>query len=81
MCYLQFKNNSELSGFFKGFRCTLLYLDLAYKNENYNEILEMDKQLRDTIWAKQTNFSKYIDVLVFGACYKLVNIPNILLEL
>lgn len=73
---LQFKNKSELSAFFKGFRCTLLYLDLAYKNEKYNEILEMDKQLRDTILAKRTNFSKYIDVLIFGACYKLVNIPN-----
>lgn len=56
-------------------------MDLAYKNKNYNEILEMDKQIRGTISAKQTNFSKYIDVLVIGACYKLVNIPNILLEL
>lgn len=71
---LQFYNDPELNVFFNGFKCTLLYLDLLYKSQGYQEIIEIDKKCRNTIWAKRTNSLKFIDVLVFGACYKLVKI-------
>lgn len=59
--------------FFSGFQCAHLYMDLLYENGKYEEIINVDKKLRQDLREKRTNFSKFIDVLVFGACYKLVS--------
>lgn len=70
--FFQFYYHPKVRVFFKGFQCTLLYFDLAYKNGNYTEIVEMDQIARRTIWAKGGDHFKFIDVLVIASCYKLV---------
>lgn len=47
-------------------------MDLLYLSQKYDEILEIDSERRQHQWSARTNFSKFIDVLVFGAAYKLV---------
>lgn len=72
----QFYYHPNVRVFFKGFQCTLLYFDLAYKHGEYKEILEMDKIARRSIWAKGSEHFLFIDVLVIASCYKLVSMPN-----
>lgn len=75
----QFYNDPKLNEFFGGFKCTLICLDLLYINGKYSEILKIDSEKRQHLWSIRTNFTKFIDVLIFGASYKLVSfIYNIL---
>lgn len=55
-----------------GFKCTWLLFDLLYKSGNFEKIIEIDMENRPKMWSNTTNFSKFLDILVFGACYKLV---------
>lgn len=73
MFFPQLYNDAKLHAFFAGFKSTILCLDLLYVNGKYNEILQIDSENREKLWSKRTNFTKFIDVLVFGACYKLVS--------
>lgn len=70
---LQLYTDAQLHEFFAGFKSTILLLDLLYQNGKYNDILQIDSEKRGNLWSKRTNFTKFIDVLVFGACYKLVS--------
>lgn len=72
----QFYNDPKLNEFFGGFKCTFICLDLLYINGKYSEILKIDSEKRQHLWPISTNFTKFIDVLVFGACYKLVSLIN-----
>lgn len=68
----QLYNDPKLNIYFGGFKSTLICLDLLYNNGNYDKIIQIDKHNRQTFGEKRTMFSKFIDVLVLGACYKLV---------
>ncbi|XP_031620887.1 pentatricopeptide repeat-containing protein 2, mitochondrial-like [Contarinia nasturtii] len=68
---LDFFSDIKLSEFFAGFKCTLMLLDLLYINGQFDKIIEIDMENRSKIWSSKTNCSKFLDVLVFGACYKL----------
>lgn len=70
--FLQLYNDPQLCSFFAGFKSTLLCLDLLYINGKYDTIIQIDAEKRQSLWSNQSNFSKFIDVLVLGACYKLV---------
>ncbi|XP_055310231.1 pentatricopeptide repeat-containing protein 2, mitochondrial-like [Sitodiplosis mosellana] len=68
---IELYNDPKLSEFFGGFKSTLICLDCLYVNGKYGEILKIDSKKRQHLWSTRTNFTKFIDVLVFGASYKL----------
>lgn len=71
---LELFNDEELDGFFDQLKSYTLSMDLLFKSEMYQEVLELDKQAQ----AKQlveTRFPRDIVSLSTAACYKL-NTPE-----
>lgn len=64
-------NDPELDGFFNHLSSYQILMDLLFKNEKFDDILNVYKSIQD----KQLQIAKFprgVMMLVFAACYKLV---------
>lgn len=64
-------NDPELDGFFNHLSSYQILMDLLFKNEKFNEIIDVYKSIQE----KQLQIAKFprgVMMLVFAACYKLV---------
>ena len=75
--FFQYFNDPQLEGFFDQNSTLMIYLDLLYECQRYQDVLnefsKMEKLLSRSI-------RRHITVIVFGACYKLVVSPVSTLE-
>lgn len=69
-----------MDGFFNHLSSYQILMDLLFKNEKYDDILNVYKSIQDR-QLQIAKFPKGVMMLVFAACYKLVrftfNIYNI----
>lgn len=64
-------NDPEMDGFFNNLSSYQILMDLLFKNEKFDQIIDVYKTIQER-QLQIAKFPKGVMMLVFGACYKLV---------
>lgn len=64
-------NDPDMDGFFNHLSSYQILMDLLFKNEKFDQILDVYKSIQEK-QLQIAKFPKGVMMLVFAACYKLV---------